>query len=66
MSQCKGSKVRWAVTKDVVTLSIPERCFRDLPNKVVMALGSTREFPDGATVDEGPISVLKAPTGKGH
>ena len=30
-----------------------------------MAVGSTREFPDGATVDQGPVSVLRAP-GKGH
>ena len=66
VSQCKGSKVRWSVTKDVVTLSFPQRCFRGLGHKVVMAVGSTRAFPDGATVDEGPLSVLKAPSGKGH
>ncbi len=65
VSHCKGSKVRWSVTKDVVTLSFPERCFRALGRKVVMAVGSTKAFPDGTTVDEGPVSVLKAPTGKG-
>ena len=63
---CKGSKVRWSVTKDVVTMSFPERCFRALSRKVVMAVGSTKDFPDGTTVDDGPVSVLKAPTGKGH
>jgi hypothetical protein len=58
--------VRWSVTKEVVTMSFPERCFRVLSRKVVMAVGTTKEFPDGTTVDEGPVSVLKAPTGKGH
>ncbi len=66
VAKCKGSKVRWSVTKDVATMSFPERCFRALSRKVVMAVGSTTEFPDGTTVDEGPVSVLKAPTGKGH
>lgn len=65
-SQCKGSKVRWSVAKDVVTMSFPERCFRGLSRKVVMAVGSTKGFPDGTTVDDGPVSVLKAPTGKGR
>ncbi len=44
---CKGSKVRWSVAKDVVTMSFPQRCFRALDRKVVMAVGSTRDFPDG-------------------
>jgi hypothetical protein len=66
VAQCKGSKVRWSVTKDVVTMSFPDRCFRGLSRKVVMAVGSTKEFPDGTTVDDGPVSVLKAPTGKGR
>ena len=66
VATCRGSKVRWSVTKDVVTLSFPQRCFRALGRKVVMAVGSTTDFPDGATVDHGPVSALKAPTGKGH
>ena len=66
VAQCKGSKVRWSVAKDVVTMAFPERCFRALDRKVVMAVGSTRDFPDGVTVDHGPVSVLKAPNGKGH
>jgi hypothetical protein len=66
VSHCGGSKARWSLTKDVVTMSFPERCFRALDRKVVMAVGSTKAFPDGTTVDEGPASVLKAPTGKGH
>ena len=61
---CKGSKVRWSVAKDVVTMSFPQRCFRALDRKVVMAVGSTRDFPDGVTVDDGPVSVLEVPTGK--
>ena len=66
VKQCKGSKVRWSVAKDVVSMSFPERCFRGLSHKVVMGVGSTRDFPDGTTVDHGPASVLKAPSGKGR
>jgi len=65
-AHCRGSKVRWSVAKDVVTLSFPERCFRSLDRKVVMAVGSTRDFPDGVTVDEGPVSVLRAPSRTRH
>jgi hypothetical protein len=66
VAQCSGSKVRWSVAKDVVILSFPQRCFHALGRKVVMAVGSTREFPDGVTVDEGPVSVLRSPTHKGR
>jgi hypothetical protein len=66
VARCTGSTVRWSVAKDVVAMSFPQRCFRALDRKVVMAVGSTRDFPDGTTVDHGPVSVLKAPTGKGH
>ena len=59
--RCGGAAVRWSPARDVVTLSFPERCFRPLRRTVVFAVGSTREFPDGVTVDEGPVSVLRAP-----
>src|ERR1044072_2826914 len=36
---CRGSRVRWSVTKDVATLSFPQRCFRALGRKVVFAVG---------------------------
>ncbi len=56
--RCRGSRVRWSVRKDAVTLSFPKRCFPKLGRKVAMAVGSTRHFPDGVTVDDGPVSNL--------
>ena len=59
--RCRGTRVQWSVTKDVVILSFPQRCFSKLNRKVAMAVGSTRHFPDGVTLDDGPVSALKAP-----
>jgi len=57
--RCRGSHVRWSVRQDVITLSFPERCFSKLGRKVAMAVGSTRGFPAGVTVDDGPVSALR-------
>jgi len=63
-SRCRGSHVRWSPRRDVVTMSVPERCFSKLGRKVAMAVGSTRGFPDGVTVDDGPVANLRAPAGR--
>jgi hypothetical protein len=57
--RCRGTKVGWHPVRDVVTMSFPVRCFRALPRRVVMAVGSTVNFPDGQTVDQGPTVVLR-------
>lgn len=56
--RCRGMKVGWHPARDVVTMSFPVRCFRALPRRVVMAVGSTVDFP-GRTVDQGPTVVLR-------
>ena len=58
---CRGSRVQWSVKKDVVTLSFPQRCFSKLGRKVAMAVGSTRHFPNGVTLDDDPVSTLRSP-----
>ncbi|HYJ69416.1 MAG TPA: hypothetical protein VEX15_17325 [Nocardioidaceae bacterium] len=57
--RCIGTKVGWHPRRDVVTMSFPARCFRALPQRIVLAVGSTRNFPNGSTVDEGPRVVLR-------
>jgi hypothetical protein len=56
--RCRAARVAWKPRRDTVTMSFPGRCFRPLPNRIVMAVGSTRNFPSGPTVDEGPSVVL--------
>ena len=57
--RCVGTKTRWRPARDVVTMSFPARCFRALPQRIVLAVGSTKDFPHGAyTVDQGPTVRL--------
>lgn len=56
---CPRANVGWHPRKDVVTMWFPRRCFRALPKRVVMAVGSTKNFPTGRTVDEGPVTYLR-------
>jgi hypothetical protein len=56
--RCTGTRVGWRPTRDVVRMSFPARCFRAVPQRIVLAVGSTRNFPDGRTVDQGPTVVL--------
>lgn len=58
---CHGSRVRWRVGRDVVSMSFPKRCFGALGPRVAFAVGSTHGFPHGTTVDEGPVARLHAP-----
>lgn len=57
--RCARAKVGWRPAKDIVTMSFPRRCFRALPRRIVLAVGSTRNFPTGRTVDEGPVAYLR-------
>ena len=57
--RCAGARVGWHPRRAVVTVSFPVRCYRQLPKRVVMAVGSTRNFPSGPTVDQGPTVILK-------
>lgn len=57
--RCGAARVGWHPRRDVVTMSFPVRCFRRLPDRVVMAVGSTTHFPSGQTVDQGPTVILK-------
>lgn len=57
--RCAGTRVGWRPVRDVVTMSFPARCFRALPQRIVLAVGSTKNFPaGGSTVDQGPTVVL--------
>jgi hypothetical protein len=56
--RCRAARVNWKPRRDTVTMSFPNRCFRRLPDRIVMAVGSTRNFPNGPTVDQGPTVVL--------
>lgn len=57
--RCERTRVGWHGRRDVVTMWFPSRCFRALPRRIKMAVGSTRNFPDGRTVDEGPVVLLR-------
>ncbi|HKE69447.1 MAG TPA: hypothetical protein VKB55_09350 [Nocardioidaceae bacterium] len=56
--RCSATRVGWHPRRDVVTMSFPVRCYRALPKRVVMAVGSTKHFPSGTTVDQGPTVIL--------
>jgi hypothetical protein len=56
--RCVGLRVRWQPRRNIVTMSFPVRCYRSLDQRVVMAVGSTRNFPSGPTVDQGPTVIL--------
>lgn len=57
--RCPRANVEWRPRRDTVTMWFPRRCFRALPRRIVMAVGSTRNFPTGRTVDEGPVVYLR-------
>ena len=57
--RCAATRVGWHPRRDVVTVSFPVRCYRRLPDRIVMAVGSTKRFPSGSTVDQGPTVILK-------
>jgi hypothetical protein len=57
--RCAGTRVGWHPARDIVRMSFPARCFRALPRRIVLAVGSTVNFPDGRTVDDGPRVVLR-------
>jgi hypothetical protein len=58
--RCIGSRVGWHPARDIVTMSFPARCYRALPRRIALGVGSTRHFPRGDyTVDDGPRTVLR-------
>jgi hypothetical protein len=56
---CHRAKAHWYPRRDIVTMWFPVRCYRALPRRVVMAVGSTVNFPSGRTVDQGPTVILR-------
>jgi hypothetical protein len=57
--RCVGMRVGWHPARDVVRLSFPARCFRALPQRILLRIASTRNFPANSDpVDDGPTATL--------